>query len=111
MFKRIAILSIAGLSFALADGSEEYKSACRSIMIDSLENLIENIMIGKLKNFNIEGVLRSEVKFDRTGLVIGDMKYFIRIWKHPDKRFFNMPNPLLPSVRKKIFAYPGEGSK
>ncbi|CUT01504.1 hypothetical protein [Candidatus Kryptobacter tengchongensis] len=29
--------------------------------------------------------------FDDTGLICGNVKYFIRIWKHPPKEKFNMP--------------------
>ncbi|MFN3135261.1 MAG: hypothetical protein ACK44H_06775 [Candidatus Kryptonium sp.] len=30
-------------------------------------------------------------RFDDTGLIRGEVKYFIRIWKHPPKEKFNMP--------------------
>ena len=104
MMRRILILSITGLSFALADGKEDYKNirilkvepVCEFIAPDSIKNLI-----GKL-----EMTQERTQFFDETGLVIEDVKYFIRIWKHPDRRFFNMPNPFLPSVRKRIFIHP-----
>lgn len=36
------------------------------------------------------GLLYTE-RFDDTGLIRGEVKYFIRIWKHPPKEKFNMP--------------------
>ncbi len=41
----------------------------------------------KVKELKMVGVER----FDDTGLIHGDVKYFIRIWKHPPKEMFNMP--------------------
>ncbi|MCX7761562.1 MAG: hypothetical protein N2252_01845 [Candidatus Kryptonium sp.] len=63
---------------------------------EKIEKSMENIR-ERLKNIPFEKGLRVPGKiflverFDETGLTKGNVKYFIRIWKHPPKEKFNMP--------------------
>ncbi len=54
------------------------------------ERLKERLEKGELKIMPVPTFVEKG-RFDDTGLIIGDRKYFIRIWKHPPKELFNMP--------------------
>lgn len=59
-------------------------------MPEKLEKLMDKLKELKAMSDEIGQKIRME-RFDDTGLIRGKVKYFIRIWKHPQKEKFNMP--------------------
>ncbi len=55
------------------------------------EELKKRLEKGDLKMIVVPKFVDAGKWFDDTGLIVGNKKYFIRIWKHPPKEFFNMP--------------------
>ncbi|MEN3038866.1 MAG: hypothetical protein ABDI07_06920 [Candidatus Kryptonium sp.] len=73
----------------LQEKIEEINKGKIKEMMENLKEQLKKVPLDKELRIP-EKVLLVE-RFDDTGLVRDNIKYFIRIWKHPPREKFNMP--------------------
>ncbi len=82
-------------SDSISDCEKIQKLFVDSVRFGNLEKLKERLKDLKAMSNEIRREIEKKSvhieRFDDTGLIRGNVKYFIRIWRHPPKEKFNMP--------------------